>query len=410
MKKYNLIYSLFLMFFIFSVLNAEVEKHHDHAEHAEHTKKEEIHHDDHGKKDRHDEHEEGTIELTSEQLKLLKIKVDTIKSGKIKKHITLPGEIVPNGDFLAHIVPKVPGVVKAVNKNLGDLVKEGEVLAILDSRDLADVKSDYLSNLERFALAESNFIREKDLWNKKISSEQIYLEAKQNLAEAKIELQSSKQKLNALGLTNKDIKQISNENETVLTQYKIVAPFDGTIIEKHITLGEYLKDDSELFVISDLSTVWVNLSVYQKDLHLIKPDLPALISAGSGIENIHAKISYLSPIVDEKTRTAMARVILKNETGFLRPGLFVTASIATEHKTVGSLVLRSALQKIESQTCVFIQTDHGFKSQPVEIGLQDEHYAEILSGIHVGQKYVSHGAFTLKAELAKGSFGDGHNH
>ena len=137
--------------------------------------------------------DEKAIRLTEAQRKEFGIELATAGSGPLKVEIELPGEIVPNADRVAHVVPRVPGVVREVRKVLGDHVRKGEILLVLDSKELADNKAAFLSAREKLDLAQSNFDREEDLWKKKISATQDYLQAKQALTEARIELRSAEQ-------------------------------------------------------------------------------------------------------------------------------------------------------------------------------------------------------------------------
>ncbi len=235
------------------------------------------------KEDRHDEHEdEERIRLTEEEMKEFGVELSPAGPGKLKIHVNLPGEIVLNADRVVHVVPRVPGIVSVVRNTLGDRVRKGETMAVLESRDLADAKATFLAVRERLLLAEANFRREEGLWEKKITAEQEFLQAKQSLAEARIELRLAEQKLHALGFSEDYLARLPNAPDASYTRYEITAPLDGTVIGKHIVLGEVLKDDSEAFVLADLSTVWVDISVYQKDMPLIRQGIPVLISAGMG--------------------------------------------------------------------------------------------------------------------------------
>jgi cobalt-zinc-cadmium efflux system membrane fusion protein len=297
-----------------------------------------------------------------------------------------------------------------VIKSLGDEVKAGEVMVVIESRELSDAKAEYLATYEHVALAEANFAREERLRNKKVSSEGDYLNAKQVFAETHIKLRSAKQKLHALGFSESYLKKLSQNHDSTFTRYDVTAPFNGTVIEKHVTLGEVVKDDAEIFIVADLSSVWVNLSVYQKDLPFVREGAKVAISIGRGLLSVKGTISYIGPIVGEKTRTALARVVLSNKDGTLRPGLFVTAQIEIETTTAVILVPKTALQTFENRDVIFVETDEGFEPKPVTIGRANKISVEIISGLSSEQKYVSKGAFTLKAELSKGAFGDGHNH
>jgi membrane fusion protein, heavy metal efflux system len=330
--------------------------------------------------------------------------VGTAGPGTLRLHITLPGQVALNADRRAHIVPRISGVVRQVHKNLGDAVRAGEVMAVVESRELADVKSTYLTAKERLTLAETTFQREEDLWKKKISPEQDYLEAKKALAEARIEFWAAEQKLFALGFSKTDLSQLPTQADPTLTRSAITAPFDSMVIEKHITLGEVLKDDTTTYVIADLSSVWVNLSVYPKDLPFVRTGQPVTIAAGHDIPDSHGQISYVGPLIGE-TRTALARVVIPNPDGRWRPGLFVTGEVLVENIDVPLLIPKTALQTIDERPTVFVETAEGFQPQPVTLGRSNNTQVEVTAGLALGQRYVTSGAFTLKAQLSKGAFG-----
>jgi cobalt-zinc-cadmium efflux system membrane fusion protein len=354
--------------------------------------------------------EEKAIRLTEAQRKEFGIELATAGSGPLKVQVELPGEIVPNADRLAHVVPRVPGVVREVRKVLGDRVRKGEILLVLDSKELADNKAAFLSAREKLDLAQSNYDREEDLWKKKISPTQDYLQAKQALTEARIDLRSAEQKLHALGFSDAYLAQLPSQPDVSYIRYEVIAPFDGVIIEKHVALGEAKKEEAEMFLIADLRSVWVNLGVYQKDIPLVRAGQPVVISAGHGIPEMAGRISYIGPLVGEQTRTATARVVLPNRGGQLRPGLFVTGRVTLSTVPVPILVPKTALQTMDEKTVVFVKDEDGFEPRPVTVGRSDGTHVEVTSGLTPGQKFVSAGAFTLKAQLAKGSFGDAHNH
>jgi cobalt-zinc-cadmium efflux system membrane fusion protein len=283
-------------------------------------------------------------------------------------------------------------------------------MAVIESRELADAKAAYLAADEREKLAQANFEREERLWRKKVTSEQEYLDARRALAEARIEKNSIEQQLHALGFSDAYLKKLPGHPDATYTRFEIRAPFAGTVTEKHLTLGENVNSDAEVFTIADLSTVWVDINVYQKDLAEIRKGQPVILEIGHGIPEVSGEIAWVGPLVGEATRTARARVVLPNPDGVLRPGLFVTARVATGSTKAGIVVPKSALQTFEERTVVFVQDEDGFEPRPVETGRQNVDQVEILSGLEAGQRYVAEGAFTLKAQLSKGAFGDGHNH
>ena len=210
-------------------------------------------------------------------------------------------------------------------------------------------------------------------------------------------------------VTKGEVIAVIESNES-LAPYEVTSLIDGTVIEMHLTIGEVISDASHDIVVADLSYVWADLNVYQKDLQFIETGQRAVISGGAKMPEGKGKISYISPVVDEATRTAVARAVLPNPAGRWRPGLFVNGRVVTESVTAATVVPKTALETYEHQTVVFVKTTEGFKPQPVSIGRSNRTNVEILAGLKAGQTYVSKGGFTLKAELQKESFGEGHGH
>jgi len=347
--------------------------------------------------------EEKIVRLDDAAVKESGIEIAVASAGKLQVCDTLLGEIAFNSDKLAHIVPRVPGVVSEVRKNLGDTVRAGEVLAVLESRDLADAKAAYLAAGERLALAQSNFTREQSLRQGKITAEKDFLESKQVLAEAQITLRSAEQKLHALGFAEEDLRALPSLADSSFTRYEITAPLDGTVVEKHIVLGEVFKEDSSpCFVIADLTSVWVDLKVHQQDLSHIRAGQTAAIKGGEDLQT-EGTIAFVSNIVSESSRMAFARMTIPNPEGRWRPGLFVTGRIVIDEVSADVVVPKDALVRLDGQTCVFLQTDRGFVPQVVTAGRSNEEVVEIAAGLNAGQEYVARGAYTLKSELNKPS-------
>ena len=373
----------------------------DHAEHPPASNEQDVHED-----------QEQAIELTPEEIQEIGLKTAVAGNGTIDSHINLAGEIRVNQDQMAHVVPRVEGVVIKVEKKLGDAVKTGEIIAVIESRDLADTKAAYLAAVERCEMAQLSFDREEKLWKEQISSEQDYLEKKQALTEASIDMKSNEQKLHAIGFDGSYLKKLVNESEQFLTRFEIKAPFDGTVIEKHIVLGELIGTESPVYVIADLSSVWVDLQVYPKDLKDVKKGQKVIISADSEMPDASGIISYVGPFLGIESRTALARVVIANEKGVFMPGLFVTAKVSAYKRQADVVVLKEAIQSLEGRKCVFIKDDHGFEPAFVETGLENTSHAEILSGLAAGREYVTSGAFALKSKVVTSTLDShaGHGH
>ena len=387
---------------------------HDYGEEAKYDEDVAAADDPHAGHDHGAESEAVGIELSPAILKELGITTSTAGSGRLLKTFSFPGVIAVNDDHLAHIKSRVPGSVVQVNTRLGDTVKPGDVLAILDSRELADAKASYLAAMEKSALEESNFAREENIFKKNISTEKDYLNAKQIMAEARIATRSARQKLIALGLRSNDIARIPEQPDESLTRFEIRAPFTGTVIEKHISLGETIRedDDNASFVIADLSTVWVTLQIFQQDLPWIVKGRHVTVSPGSGIPAIEGIIDYVGPVIDHETRTAAARIVITNTAGMYRPGLFVTAIVTADSFFVPVCIPKQAIQTIENEPNIFVKGLHGFEPRLVRVGRSDSSRTEILSGLKPGDVFVSQGAFDLKAHMLTSNMDPhaGHGH
>lgn len=359
-----------------------------------------------------DEHH-AEIELSAEEAGELGIEIATAGPGSVGRMIVLPGEIKLNGDHAVHIIPRIDGIVREVHGSLGDEVNKGGLLAVIESRELADATAEYLATRERLTLAEEVHDREKELWEKKISSEQEYLDARQALSEARIGHRAAEQKLLALGVSEETLREMPVHVGSDLTRHEILSPIGGTVIRKDISLGEALEANTEVFVIADLGTVWIDINVYQKDLpHILEGQSVMIHSNGGGKPTAQGTIDYLGPVLEHETRTALARIILPNPDGLLRPGTFVKAHIEVESEEVAVAVPRDAIQTIEGETILFLPTDHGFEAHPVVTGHSSSKVIEIVSGLEPGRSYVTKGAFELKAILVTGAIDShaGHGH
>jgi cobalt-zinc-cadmium efflux system membrane fusion protein len=289
-------------------------EHEGHEEHEGHTGDGERPHDD--------EHREGRVRLSPEATLAAGIEVSTAGPRTVTRTLDLPGEIVPNADRLAHIVPRFPGIAKQVKKGLGDRVDRDEVLAIVES------------------------------------------------------------------------------NES-LAPYEVRSLIAGTVIEKHITLGEFVRDDSDVFVVADLRTMWANITVYARDLSKVARGQRVEVRAVSDGPQAVGVIDYVAPALGETMRAGTARVTLANPELHWRPGMFVTASIAMDSVRAPVAVFRGAIQRIGAGHVVFVEEDGEFEARPVDVGALDEQWGEIVAGLSEGTRYVTRGAFVLKSELLK---------
>ena len=282
------------------------EEHDDHADHGDH---------------------EGSFSVAD--FERAGVRLATAGPGEVDVGVDLPGEVRPNGDRIAHLRPRFPGIVREVRKQIGDRVRAGEALAVI-------------------------------------------------------------------------------EGETLAT-FELKAAFDGTVIDRHITQGETVARDDTAFIVADLSTVWVVISVYQSALPQVAVGQPVTLTAGRGTLEATGTVAYITPVVDQATRTASARVVLPNPDGAWRPGLFVDATIYNP-RPAPVVVARRAIQSLEQRPVVFVAEGDHFEARPVRVGEAGRSRVEIAEGLSPGERFADERSFLVKAELAKGGAGDAHDH
>jgi cobalt-zinc-cadmium efflux system membrane fusion protein len=195
----------------------------------------------------------------------------------------------------------------------------------------------------------------------------------------------------------------SIESNQSLTVYDLKAPISGTVIDRQISLGEYASEQKPSFVVADLSTIWVDLSIYRQDLNRVRTSDEVLIDPDDGGADIKGRISYVAPVGSSDTQTAIARIVLANSDGRLRPGLFVTARLVLAKRDVPVAVRVGAIQTLENKTVVFVREGGDkIEARPVELGESDAKFVEIRAGLSAGEPYVAENSFVVKAEMGKG--------
>lgn len=270
---------------------------------------------------------EGRVALSPEAIASARIETAEAGPHAIRLRLDLPGEIVPNAERVARIVPRFPGIATEVRKALGDPVEKGEVLAVIES------------------------------------------------------------------------------NES-LAPYEVRSLIAGTVIAKRVVLGEFAKDDTDMFVVADLSTVWVAITVYARDLGQVCKGQRVDIAVVGGGPAGASTIDYIAPVLGESARAATARAVLANPASAWRPGMFVTARVLLDETPAAVSVRSGAIQNIDDKPVVFVAEGDAFVPRPVELGRTDGEWAEIVSGLSAGDRYVTRGAFVLKSELRKSEMGD----
>ncbi len=342
------------------------------------------------------------IALTPEQIADSRIEILRSAPVTLIQTFTVPAKIILNELHQAVVVAKAPGIVTKVSKNIGDTVQQDEILAVLESKEMADAKATYITAYKREALASKTLIAEEALKEKKITSEQDYLHTLLAAEEARINLEVAAQQLYLLGVDQNDLTQLINDGLKGLCCYPIKASLSGVITDKNITLGSHVGSDQEVFKIADLDTVWVEMGVYSNQLTGLKPGHKIFLSPlKADHPTAQAEITHISPVIDEHTRTATAIASLSNSSKDWYPGSYVRAEIIADEIPVRVAVAKEAIQEIDDKTYVFVRHPEGFEKREVKTGKADANHVEIISGLEINSPYAATHAFLLKAEDGK---------
>jgi cobalt-zinc-cadmium efflux system membrane fusion protein len=360
------------------------DEHDEHTEQGEHAEEKEGAHAD-----------DGVIHFTPNQITVAGITVATAGPKHLDTFIRMPGQIALNEDRTAHVTPRAAGSVRDVSADLGQQVRKDQVLASIASADIAGQRGALTAAQKRVDYARRIVATERTLWEEKITARQDLLKAEQELVEAEVARDTVRQQLQALGAAGGSGSGGSN-------LLAIRAPFDGIIVEKHITLGEVVGADTRVFTLTDLSTVWADVVVPARDLDIVRVGTTAVIRSIASDTTAPGKVSFVSSLVGEASRSAKARVVLANPGAAWRPGLAVNVDIVTGSSDVPVAVAREAIQTVDTRQVVYKRVKEGFIAQPVSTGRADGRFIEITAGLNPGDTYAASGSFTIKAEQGKG--------
>jgi cobalt-zinc-cadmium efflux system membrane fusion protein len=352
--------------------------------------------------------ESGTVTLSSEKLQAAGIETRKVNPEPLSALISATAVIEFNGDRLSKVSPRVSGRVAKLLASQGDRVKAGQPLAYLDSVELDQVWSDYVKARGKLELAKKNFAREETLFEKKISAEKDVIKARQEMGEAEADLNLSVERFRLLGIDVAGMEQQKNGNKDgnhpLIPLTSVVS---GAVVERTATPGEMVGPDKVLFTVADLSALWAVIDIYENSLPLIHPGTGVKVSV-SALPDAAFKgtIAHVGDVVDEKSRTVKARVIVDNSSRKLKPGMFATVSIDAKgiSKEQVIAVPEDALLLDGTTRYVFVQMEPGaFERRDVKTGRILGRRVEVIDGLKMGDVLVVKGAFVLKSELKKES-------
>jgi len=368
---------------------------------------------------------DSTVVLTPEALKNVQLEVLSIETRPSDTHLSAMGEIRADENQVFHINAPVAGRVIQDRVRLGDAVSKGQVLAVIQNLEVAKVHSQFIHDFHQneiavkkaqvqLDLAKKNMAREKRLLEEGISPRKDYLQAEADLTMATAELAGLQEHRTHLTTEAKALMGVYGNHLGDITSERIQsasplnAPFSGVVTRKTITVGDQVRPEDVLYEVADLHRVWLNITIYPKDLSVIRLGQGVSFTSDAVPGKVfQGVIDYLQPTAEGATQTYVARVFLDNPEGVLKPGTLGQVSVDTGDSAWKPFIPSAALQTYGAEHFVFVAQGQGrFKKQPVTLGEKVKDGYLVESGLASGAKVVGRGSFVLKAELLKGQFGD----
>ena len=377
-------------------------------------------HEEHGQ-DGHNEHRdeghEEIIVLSPEAARRARIAVAPVENRPVSAVLATTGRVGFDENRVAQVSPRVPGRVHEVKAVLGDTVKQGQPLAILDSIELGEAKSQFQRAQTQAALAGQTLEREEGLLADRITTEAAVQQARAAHQSAQADLRAARERLRLVGLSDAEIRSVGNANRSA-SMFALRSPLAGTVVEKKTNLGEMATPEQALYTVADLSRLWIWIDVFERDLSRIHLEDDVTVKVEAYPDKVfEGKVGYIRDTVDPDTRTARARIDVPNPEGILKPGMFASVTVTDPHGVGGAkappvlAIPAAALQMAGDKTIVFVPVgENRYERREVIVGVRTDEWAEILEGLIPSDTVVTDGAFLLKSEAAKGEMGGGHSH
>lgn len=329
---------------------------------------------------------------------LNQIKLEPTKIIPIRRTLDIPGSIEVKQNLLARIGSPVKGRIIEVNAVLGQEVLKNEVLAVINSTELAKQQLNYIKSVQMVELKSRAYERAVLLFDADVVSKAQKLERKTELSAAKADMEASKDQLSVMGMTIKEIEAIQSEtNIDAIT--KIVAKIDGKVIKKNVNVGQVVEPIEDIFTVASLEDVWGVAQVPEQQIGFLKEGDDISIDVPAYNDRIvDGKITYLGDIVDPVTRTVTIRTEISNSSGLLKPDMLVTMKVSGQEVNKIGIPL-NAIVSIDDIPNIFVKTGNTkFTLRPVTLGTKNKEFIHIEEGLSEGEEVVIDGAFHLNNE------------
>jgi RND family efflux transporter MFP subunit len=318
--------------------------------------------------------------------------------------IQLPGTVMADAYREVKVVPIVGGIVTRVHVELGAAVKRGTPLAALFSPELAEAQTKYLSMRAMLVADHQKLQRTQQLVAIGAASRQELEDITAVHASHATEVEAARQRLLLLGLTRAHVEALTNPSQ-IVSDVTVPAPIAGVITGRSANLGQVVSMGQELFVVTDLSQVWVIGDLYEQDFQTVHVGSEAALTTPAyPTLTLRGRVTYIDPRVDPQTRTAKVRVEVPNAAGRLRLGMYVTMAFTTPGNERTVVIPRGAVQTIGERQVVFVPApdeEGKFLSRPVQVGPLRGDLVTIRRGVQPGEVVVTEGSFFLRAEMLR---------
>ena len=331
-----------------------------------------------------------TLAMSAEMVKNTGVTTETVNPGGLAAEIVTQATVAPSPTGEAIVTARAGGAVTRVFKRLGDPVRRGETLAIVESRDAAQIAADRTAAAAKAQLAQSNLARERYLYGQKVSP-RVDLERAQ--AEAASAAAEARRASVAAGAAN-----VTSDGRSVV----VASPIAGGVTAENVSLGAFVQPETELFRVADPNQIQIEAAVGPADAQRLAPGDRAIIELPDGTTT-SARVRAVTPTLSGETRAATA--VLDVIGGRLQPGLAVRVRLFPSRGGTSTAIVvpEEAVQSLNARDVVFVRTPKGFKATPVTTGQRSAGRIEIVSGLSAGQTIATKNAFLLKAELGKGA-------
>ena len=366
----------------------------------------------------HSDHEAGEDHEAEEKLitfaeakNLGALTVEPAAVRELTWQISVPGTVRSDAYRLVHVTPLVSGRLVKVLGLLGNSVKQGESLAVLDSRELGLAQADYLTALSEIWVAKQAYERAKTLIEDKVIAPSEFQRREGLYKAAKTKVQIGADKLRILGMDREAITRLQSD-QTIHTTTIIRSPMQGVITKRHATIGEIAGPDSTLFVVTDLTTVWTIASLPEKELRFVSTGTSVTVSVSAYPDReFTGTVTYISDEIDPATRTVSVRAEVPNSDRALKPEMFARMQIDAAEPRRILAIPKEAIFLLDNASVVFIKGVSGYMPRQVQASHTHGNWVEIHDGLTAGEEVVVSGGFSLKALLQKEAMGEGgHGH